>query len=48
MIVARKHSEIGVATLFGVVVSQAIGYGMIFDLQFFLRFTCFPLKIDPS
>lgn len=37
LIIARKHSEYAVAGLFGVVVAQALGYGLIFDLNFFLR-----------
>jgi len=37
MVIARKHSEYAVAGLVGVVVTQAIGYGLIFDLNFFLR-----------
>lgn len=37
LIIVRKHSEYAVAGLFGVVVTQALGYGLIFDLNFFLR-----------
>lgn len=37
MIIVRKHSEYAVAGLFGVVITQALGYGLIFDLNFFLR-----------
>jgi len=37
MIIARRHSEYAVCALLGVVVSQALGYGLIFDLNFFLR-----------
>lgn len=37
MIIVRKQSEYAVAGLVGVVVTQAIGYGLIFDLNFFLR-----------
>ncbi|KAF2145646.1 uncharacterized protein K452DRAFT_349127 [Aplosporella prunicola CBS 121167] len=37
MIIARKHSEYAVGGLFGVVITQALGYGLIFDLNFFLR-----------
>lgn len=37
LVVARKHTEIGVAGLLGVVVTQGLGYGLIFDLNFFLR-----------
>lgn len=37
MVIARKHSEYAVGGLLGVVVTQALGYGLIFDLNFFLR-----------
>jgi len=37
LVIIRKHSEYAVAGLIGVVVTQAIGYGLIFDLNFFLR-----------
>ena len=37
MIIVRKHSEYAVMGLIGVVVTQALGYGLIFDLNFFLR-----------
>ncbi|KAI5303137.1 hypothetical protein KEM56_007868 [Ascosphaera pollenicola] len=37
LVIARKHSEKAVAGLLGVVISQALGYGLIFDLNFFLR-----------
>lgn len=37
MIIVRKHSEYAVAGLLGVVITQALGYGLIFDLNFFLR-----------
>ncbi|KAI5299826.1 hypothetical protein KEM55_001545, partial [Ascosphaera atra] len=37
LVIARKHSERAVAGLLGVVVSQALGYGLIFDINFFLR-----------
>ena len=33
----RRHSEYAVAGLLAVVVIQALGYGLIFDLNFFLR-----------
>ncbi|TID21567.1 putative copii-coated vesicle protein 4 protein [Venturia nashicola] len=36
-IIIRKHSDYAVCGLLGVVVSQALGYGLIFDLNFFLR-----------
>ncbi|KAG5460757.1 MAG: putative COPII-coated vesicle protein SurF4/Erv29 [Olpidium bornovanus] len=35
--IARKWTEYAVAGLFGVVVSQSLGYGLIFDTNFFLR-----------
>lgn len=37
LIIIRKYSEYAVGGLLGVVVAQAIGYGLIFDLNFFLR-----------
>jgi uncharacterized membrane protein YphA (DoxX/SURF4 family) len=37
LVIARKHSEYAVAGLVGVVITQALGYGLIFDLNFFLR-----------
>lgn len=37
LIIVRKHSEYAVAGLLGVVITQALGYGLIFDLNFFLR-----------
>ena len=37
MVIIRKHSEYAVAGLMSVVVLQALGYGLIFDLNFFLR-----------
>lgn len=37
LIIVRKHSEYAVFGLLGVVVTQALGYGLIFDLNFFLR-----------
>ncbi|KAL2221105.1 putative cargo transport protein [Thermoascus aurantiacus ATCC 26904] len=37
LVIARKKSEYAVAGLLGVVITQAIGYGLIFDLNFFLR-----------
>jgi len=37
LIIARKYSEYAVAGLIGVVITQALGYGLIFDLNFFLR-----------
>ncbi|KAK3203724.1 hypothetical protein GRF29_106g442469 [Pseudopithomyces chartarum] len=37
MIIARKNSDYGVFGLIGVVVLQGLGYGLVFDLNFFLR-----------
>jgi len=37
LIIIRKYSEYAVMGLIGVVVTQALGYGLIFDLNFFLR-----------
>jgi len=37
LIIVRKHSEYAVMGLVGVVITQALGYGLIFDLNFFLR-----------
>lgn len=37
LVIARKYSDMAVAGLMGVVVTQAVGYGLIFDLSFFLR-----------
>jgi len=37
MVIARKNSVYAVAGLTGVIVTQALGYGLIFDLNFFLR-----------
>ncbi|KAK0617891.1 SURF4 family protein [Bombardia bombarda] len=37
LVIIRKHSEYAVCGLIGVVVTQALGYGLIFDLNFFLR-----------
>lgn len=37
LVIARRYSEYAVAGLCGVVVTQALGYGLIFDLNFFLR-----------
>jgi uncharacterized membrane protein YphA (DoxX/SURF4 family) len=36
-IIIRKHSDYAVLGLLGVVITQALGYGLIFDLNFFLR-----------
>ena len=37
MVVMRRRTEYAVAGLLAVVVVQALGYGLIFDLNFFLR-----------
>lgn len=37
LVIIRKHSDYAVVGLMGVVVIQALGYGLIFDLNFFLR-----------
>ncbi|KAK4240020.1 SURF4 family-domain-containing protein [Achaetomium macrosporum] len=37
LVIVRKHSEYAVGGLIGVVITQALGYGLIFDLNFFLR-----------
>ncbi len=37
MVIIRKHSEQAVGGLIAVVITQALGYGLIFDLNFFLR-----------
>src|ERR1700712_4264850 len=37
LIIIRKYSEQAVIGLIAVVVTQALGYGLIFDLNFFLR-----------
>lgn len=37
LVIMRKYSEYAVFGLLGVVVTQALGYGLIFDLNFFLR-----------
>src|SRR3978361_2204519 len=37
LVIARKYSDYAVAGLIGGVVTQALGYGLIFDLNFFLR-----------
>jgi ER-derived vesicles protein len=39
MVIGRKKSEIGVGLLLGVVISQGLGYGLVFDLNFFLRYS---------
>lgn len=37
LVIIRRYSDYAVAGLMGVVVAQALGYGLIFDLNFFLR-----------
>ncbi|TQS31394.1 hypothetical protein Golomagni_08324 [Golovinomyces magnicellulatus] len=37
LVIIRKYSDYAVAGLMAVVVTQALGYGLIFDLNFFLR-----------
>jgi len=37
LVIARKYSDYAVGGLCAVVVTQALGYGLIFDLNFFLR-----------
>ena len=37
LIIIRKYPEYAVFGLIGVVITQALGYGLIFDLNFFLR-----------
>jgi hypothetical protein len=36
-VIAKKYSEFAVGGLLGVVIIQGFGYGLIFDLNFFLR-----------
>lgn len=36
-IVAKRYPEIAVGSLFGVIILQGFGYGLIFDINFFLR-----------
>ncbi|KAK9712594.1 ER-derived vesicles protein erv29 [Basidiobolus ranarum] len=35
--ISKKHTEYAVMGLFGVVISQTLGYGLLFDFNFFLR-----------
>ena len=37
LVITRRHSDYAVCGLIGVVITQALGYGLIFDLNFFLR-----------
>ena len=36
-IITKRYTEFAVCGLFGVVLIQGFGYGLIFDLNFFLR-----------
>ncbi|KAI0317952.1 SURF4-domain-containing protein [Amylostereum chailletii] len=36
-VITKRHTEYAVAGLLGVVIAQGFGYGLIFDLNFFLR-----------
>jgi hypothetical protein len=36
-IIAKRYPEIAVGSLLGVIVLQGFGYGLIFDINFFLR-----------
>ena len=36
-VITKRYTEYAVGGLLGVVVIQALGYGLIFDLNFFLR-----------
>lgn len=36
-VIAQRYTEIAVGGLLGVVIIQGFGYGLIFDLNFFLR-----------
>jgi hypothetical protein len=36
-VVTKRHTELAVGGLLGVVIVQGFGYGLIFDLNFFLR-----------
>ena len=35
--IAKKHTDYAVIGIFGVMISQAIGYGLLFDTAFFFR-----------
>ncbi|KAL8283874.1 hypothetical protein RQP46_005306 [Phenoliferia psychrophenolica] len=37
LVMAKRYPEIATGGLFGVVLAQGLGYGLIFDLNFFLR-----------
>ena len=36
-VITRRHTEYAAMALLGVVIVQGFGYGLIFDLTFFLR-----------
>ena len=36
-VITKKHTEFAIGGLLGVVIAQGLGYGLIFDLNFFLR-----------
>jgi hypothetical protein len=36
-VISKRHTEFAVGGLLGVVIIQGFGYGLIFDLTFFLR-----------
>ena len=36
-VITKRYTEYAVGGLLGVVIIQALGYGLIFDLNFFLR-----------
>src|SRR4051812_44984454 len=37
LVIIRRYQEPAIFGLFAVVISQALGYGLIFDMSFFLR-----------
>ena len=37
LVMAKRYPEVATGGLFGVVLAQGLGYGLIFDLNFFLR-----------
>ena len=37
LVMLRRYTEYAIAGLLGVIVLQGLGYGLIFDLAFFLR-----------
>lgn len=36
-VIAKRYPDFAVGGLFGVVIAQSLGYGLIFDMSFFLR-----------